>query len=86
VVVIGSRGEVTINPRDMMGKDAAIHAMLLWNITDEDAAAVHAALHAGLDNGTMRPVVGTEMPLADAPKAHRAVMQPGAYGKIVLVP
>jgi NADPH:quinone reductase len=86
VVVIGSRGEVTINPRDMMGKESAIYAMLLWNITDADAAAVHAALHAGLDNGTLRPVVGTEMPLADAPKAHRAVMQPGAYGKIVLVP
>jgi hypothetical protein len=26
------------------------------------------------------------MPLADAPLAHRAVMEPGAYGKIVLVP
>ena len=86
VVVIGSRGEVTINPRDLMGKDAAVYAMLLWNITDDDAAAAHAAIFAGLENGTLRPVVGTEMPLADAPKAHRAVMQPGAYGKIVLVP
>jgi NADPH:quinone reductase len=86
VVVIGSRGEVTVNPRDLMGREGSIHAMLLWNITPEDAAAVHAALFTGLENATMRPVVGAEMPLADAPKAHRAVMQPGAYGKIVLVP
>jgi hypothetical protein len=26
------------------------------------------------------------MPLADAPRAHKEVMQPGAYGKIVLSP
>ena len=86
VVVIGSRGEVTINPRDMMGRDAAIFAMLLWNIGEQDAASVHAALVAGMENGTLRPVIGAEMPLADAPRAHRAVLQPGAFGKIVLVP
>jgi NADPH:quinone reductase len=85
VVVIGSRGEVTINPRDMMGKETAVYAMLLWNITEEDATGVRAAVLAGLENGTLRPVVGTEMPLADAPRAHRVVMQPGAFGKIVLV-
>jgi NADPH2:quinone reductase len=86
VVVIGSRGEVTINPRDMMGKDAAIFAMLLWNITEGDALSVHAGIAAGLENGTLRPVVGKEMPLADAPRAHREVLEPGAYGKIVLIP
>jgi NADPH2:quinone reductase len=86
VVVIGSRGEVTINPRDLMGKDGAIYAMLLWNISDEDAAVTHAALAAGLDNGTLRPVVGLEMKLAEAAKAHRKVMEPGAFGKIVLIP
>ena len=32
------------------------------------------------------PEVGKEIPLADAPKAHEAVMKPGAYGKIVLIP
>jgi NADPH2:quinone reductase len=86
VVVIGSRGEVTINPRDMMGKESAVLAMLLWNVTEEDARSIFAALAAGFDNGTLRPVVGDELPLADAPRAHRKVMEPGAFGKIVLVP
>jgi NADPH:quinone reductase-like Zn-dependent oxidoreductase len=36
-----------------------------------------------LTNGTLRPVVGREMPLPDA-RAHEAVMEPGAHGKIVL--
>ncbi len=86
VVVIGSRGAVEINPRDAMGRDAAILTMSLWNLSPADATAIHAALYAGLENGTLRPVIGQELPLAEAPRAHRAVMEPGAYGKIVLLP
>ncbi len=86
VVVIGNRGEVTINPRELMGRDGAVYGMLLWNISDEDVAAAHAAIVAGLENGTLRPVVGAELPLASAAEAHRKVMEPGAFGKIVLIP
>jgi NADPH2:quinone reductase len=86
VVVIGNRGEVTVNPRELMSRDAAIFGMLLWNISDEDAAGTHAALAAGLENGTLRPIVGLELKLAEAAKAHRKVMEPGAFGKIVLLP
>jgi len=84
VVVVGSRGPIEINPRDAMGRDATILGMTLFNVSERELASIHAALVAGLENGTLRPVVGQEMPLADAPRAHEAVMQPGAYGKIVL--
>jgi NADPH:quinone reductase len=86
VVVIGSRGKVEINPRDTMGRDASIHGMMLFNAPDHDLKSIHAALYAGLENGTLNPVVGEEMPLKDAAKAHVAVLEPGAYGKIILVP
>ena len=86
VVVIGSRGRVEINPQLTMGRDAAILGMTLFNINEADMASIHAALVAGLANGTLNPVVGRELPLAGAAKAHEAVMEPGALGKIVLVP
>lgn len=86
VVVIGSRGTVGIDPRDAMGRDASILGMSLFNMPDGDRAIVHAALVAGLENGTLRPVIGREMPLSAAPESHVAVMAPGAKGKIVLVP
>ncbi|HVO37973.1 MAG TPA: NADPH:quinone reductase [Spirochaetia bacterium] len=86
VVVIGSRGDVTLTPRDLMSRDASIHGMLLWNISAEDAAQVHAALAVGMESGWVRPVVGLEMPLADAPRSHRKVLEPGSFGKIVLIP
>jgi len=86
VIVIGSRGNVEITPRELMKRDADIRAMTLFNATVEELASIHAALAAGLENGTLRPVVGREMKLSDAAKAHVAVLEPGAYGKIVLVP
>ncbi len=86
VVVIGSRGDVTITPRDLMTREGAILAVLLWNVPADEMAAIHAAIGAGLENGTLRPIVGKELPLAEAPRAHKEVLEPGAYGKIVLVP
>lgn len=86
VVVIGSRGDVTISPRDLMGRRASIHAFTLWGVPAGDEAEIHAGLIAGLENGTLRPVVGKELPLAEAARAHREILQPGAFGKIVLVP
>jgi len=86
VVVVGSRGTVEINPRDTMVREASIIGMTLLNATDAELAGMHSALVAGLDNGTLRPIVGQEIPLPEAARAHKAVMEPGAYGKIVLVP
>ena len=48
--------------------------------------SAHAAIIAGMERCGYKPEVGKEMPLADAPQAHEAVMKPGAYGKIVLIP
>jgi NADPH2:quinone reductase len=86
IVVIGNRGTIEINPRAAMTKDSAIYGVALWNATPAQIASIHAALGAGLANRTLRPVVGRELPLADAARAHVAVLERGAHGKIVLVP
>jgi len=87
VIVIGSRGDVTITPRDLMARRASVRAFTLWAVTETESADFHAAIYAGLDNGKLRPVVGSELPLKDAAQSHIDVMKPsGAHGKIVLVP
>ena len=86
IVSVGNRGNIEINPRELMSRDGTLLGMTLFSATDQDLALIHAALGAGLENGTLRPVVGREMPLAEAVKSHQAVMEPGSYGKIVLVP
>jgi NADPH2:quinone reductase len=85
VVVVGSRGPVEINPRDAMQRDAAVLGMILSNASAEERAQIYNGIGKGLADGTLRPVVGKELPLADAAQAHESVMQAGAYGKIVLV-
>lgn len=86
VVVIGNRGTIEINPRDAMMRDGSILGMTLWNATPDELFSIHSALMAGLENKTLRPVIGQEIRLTDAARAHVAVMEPGAYGKIVLIP
>jgi len=86
VVIIGSRGPVEINPRDTMQREADVRGMILPNTPPAEMASIHAAIVAGLENGTLRPVIGKEFPLSEAARAHRTVMEPGAFGKIVLVP
>lgn len=86
VVVIGSRGRVEIDPRKTMAKDTSILGMTVMNTPEADTCAIHAALVAGLRNGSLHPVVERAFPLVDAPAAHEAVLQSGAYGQIVLIP
>lgn len=86
IVVVGNRGTIEVNPRAAMMKELDVIGIALWNCPADEMRSIHAALGAGLANGTLAPVVGREMPLAEASKAHVAVLEPGAYGRIVLIP
>lgn len=85
VIVIGNRGEITINARVAMMKELDIRGIALFNASPDQAKALVADILAGLADGALRPIIGREMPLDQAAAAFRAVMEPGAYGKIVLV-
>jgi NADPH2:quinone reductase len=85
VVVVGSRGSVEINPRDLMAHGASAMGILLYTATPAQKADILAALAAGLENGSLDPVVGREIPLAEAARAHHEIMDGPAYGKIVLI-
>jgi NADPH2:quinone reductase len=86
IIVIGNRGEITINPRVAMMKELDIRGIALWNATPEQVKLMMEDILAGVAAGALRPIIGREMPLAEAAAAHVAVLQPGAYGKIVLIP
>ena len=67
-------------------RDATILGMSLWNLTPAETYSIHSALGAGLENKSLRPVIGQEFPLAEAARAHVAVLEANAHGKIVLIP
>jgi NADPH2:quinone reductase len=84
VAVIGSRGTIEIDPRDLMKAHGAVLGVMAG--TEAERTEATAATTAGLFNGTLRPIVDVEYPLAEASKAHQDVMSGGSKGKIVLLP
>lgn len=86
VVVIGSRGPVQINPRDLMTREADIRGLLSGRATEEERTATFTALGNDLAAGRIRPIIGREFPLVGAADAHREVMEGKSSGKIVVLP
>lgn len=86
IIIIGNRGEVTINPRLTMMKEIDVRGIALFNGSRAQMFEIMDDLVAGLNDGSLRPIVGHEMPLSEAAAGHVKVLEPGAYGKIVLIP
>ena len=86
VLVVGNRGTVEVNPRDLMNVEGTIVGVMTSLATPEEVAESDAAVAAGLREGWLRPAVGREMALADAPRAHRHIIERPALGRLVLVP
>ncbi len=84
IVVIGNRGEVNINPRLIMNKDATIRGFSLHTLNGAETAKIHTAIYEGLEGGWLVPIVGKAFPLAAAAQSHRAVIEEKAFGKIIL--
>lgn len=85
-VVIGNRGTVEINPRALMGKEAILTGLTLFNTPPQVLHRIQAGLQAGLRNGTLSPIIHRELPLEAAALAHQSILQPGAQGNWVLIP
>lgn len=86
VVIIGSRGDVKIDPRQAMMREADVMGMVVMHMTVKERGSAQAAIRAGLAKEVLRPVVREEIPLKEAPRAHELVIEEGSCGKIVLVP
>jgi NADPH2:quinone reductase len=84
VVVVGSRGPVEINPRELMTREAAAHGVFFFGIPPDELQAIQENLAQAFAAGSARPIVGNEFCLADAARAHEHVLSAGTHGKVVL--
>ncbi len=88
VVVVGSRGKVTVDPRELMVREADVRGVFLPGQTQREKAQAVSDLLAGIKQGTLTPVIAEVLSLEQAPDAHRKVVAPnsGLAGKIILRP
>ena len=84
ISVIGNRGSLDFNPRLVMGKDASIFGMSLFNAPKAEMKEIYKAIFDGLAKGFLNPIVGRTFALSKAAAAHHAVIEDKAFGKIVL--
>eukprot|EP00051_Salpingoeca_urceolata_P027956 m.484195 g.484195 ORF g.484195 m.484195 type:complete len:376 (+) comp23241_c0_seq1:51-1178(+) len=86
VAIVGNRGNVEINPRLLMQKEAAVIGVM--GGTKEEIEEAFSAIDAGLRTGALKPLAGLTYSLEDAAAAHEEVIahKQGSGGKILLKP
>ena len=82
--MVGNRGTVEINARDLMMCEGSIVGVLRGS--DHEMKSATLACERLLQAGAVKPVVGHEFRLEDAAEAHREVLAhtKGTNGKIVI--
>jgi NADPH2:quinone reductase len=70
----------------MFQKNISAHALWLTPLTAHPQLMADAwsKLSEWIDEGKLRPVVGTELPLEKTAEAHRMLLERRNYGKVVL--
>jgi NADPH2:quinone reductase len=84
VVVVGCRGPVQIQPRDLMMREADIRGAMILHAPSGVVARVHSDILSGLTDGTIKPIVRARFELENSQQAAELQSLPGACGKIVL--
>ncbi len=69
----------------MMARKVSILGFTVRSATSEEHKAIYAAIFAGLENETLRPVVSQQIPLEEASRAHQAIQNGGTLGNIVQI-
>jgi NADPH2:quinone reductase len=85
IALVANTGRIDLDLA-LTSRTVAIFGVSLVDVPVGEIAQALAAVGAGLEAGTLRPVVAREFPLAEAAAAHRVLEAGGALGNLVLVP
>jgi NADPH2:quinone reductase len=91
IIAIGFAGGAwpQVDPALLVGRNISVHGFYLGRLMAHRPELVRHAIDELLPlwhDGAIRPVVGAEFPLAEAPDAHRLIESRRSTGKVVLVP
>jgi NADPH:quinone reductase len=70
--------------RALMQKNIAVHAILVYTMPESAKTAGAADITRALEQGALRPVIGSRLPLERIAEAHTAVERGSVIGNVVL--
>jgi NADPH:quinone reductase len=81
ICVVGSRGDISISPRDLMAKEINLTGVMLYHNDASDWEEAAKYIEEGFATGSFKAVVDTTFKgLEEAPAAHEAVIGKGGKG------
>lgn len=83
IVVVGNRGEITINPRKLMTTEAIVTGLSITKLNDEDKREIIDGLTAFLKTGALRPVIGEKFKLDEAEEAYKELIDGHGNGRLI---
>jgi NADPH:quinone reductase len=88
ISIIGNRGEIKINPRDIMSKELSVHGVALLQATPEEMKSASQFIYKCLEEKLLDPLVSMVLPLEEASQAHQEIIERKklTIGNLVLVP
>jgi len=87
IVVVGNRGTIEINPRELMRTRGRVTGILLFSTTPEEKSEITESIKLGIKEGFLNPRIGKTYPLQDGSKAHLDIIHAsGASGKVIIRP
>jgi len=85
VIIVGNRGTVEIDPRQLMAKESSVCGVALGRASPADIKEGIQSILAGIDLGWLRPVIDKDYSLEDAAQAQIDVINSSGHkGKLIL--
>jgi NADPH2:quinone reductase len=85
IMIIGSRGETTVNPRKTMTKECDIRGVILSGNNAEEIRRTRRDVEKAAASGDIAPVIAGTYTFEEVSAAHRDLMSKPAGGKRVLL-
>lgn len=84
IVVVGNRGTLEFDPRQIMAKEIDLLGLAIWNYHPEDYQTSLDEIAKMLNQQTLKPAIGRIYPLEKAAQAQYDIIHSKAKGKILL--
>lgn len=88
IAIIGNRGEILINPRDIMSKELQVYGVALLQSTTEELKEASEYIGQCLEKRQLNPLITMRYNFENAPSAHTEIINRTnlSNGNIILVP